>query len=207
MRIVTWFALSCAVSYGAYALESNASAVQQSASQAARQETPDEVIVRGRRLAEFRQDVQDKREQAYAIFNEINSDDDFDVRCYDERKYHSRAKRHVCRAHFEDRITAEAGAEYMRALKFFCPPSAGGAANIQDCIFSGIGQQAAQAARRVELGIPNKRDEMNDEILRLANENDEFAQAILDFYAADQRYDEARSRPREERTARERRKD
>jgi hypothetical protein len=32
------------------------------------------------------------------------------------------------------------------------------------------------------------------EILRLANENDEFAQAFLDFYEAEQRYDEARER-------------
>jgi hypothetical protein len=33
---------------------------------------------------------------------------------------------------------------------------------------------------------------LNDEILRLAGENDQFAQAILDFYAAQQEYDAAR---------------
>jgi hypothetical protein len=38
---------------------------------------------------------------------------------------------------------------------------------------------------------------MNDEILRLANEDDRFAQAILDFYEASQQYDTARGRREE----------
>jgi hypothetical protein len=35
---------------------------------------------------------------------------------------------------------------------------------------------------------------MNQEIVRLANENTQFAQAILDYYEASQKYDAARKR-------------
>ncbi len=157
---------------------------------ARRAEAPDEVIVRGKRLGELRLQVTAARERAYAIFNEINSNDGFDVRCREVRRYFSHATRRVCRAQFEDRISAAAGAEYLGMLFMSCP----GEGITQDCMFSGYGQTAANAARRVEGQLPNKRDEMNDEIVRLANENDEFAQAILDFYEASRQYDEARGR-------------
>jgi hypothetical protein len=197
MRTATLIVLSFVVSGSAYALAQGQPAVQERAAGGADSpslEAPEEVIVRGRRLTELRFNVQEARERAYNVFNEINTDDDFDVHCRYERKYHSRAKKWVCAAQFEDRITADAGAEYMRTLKWICPPSPVGAANIQDCIFSGHGQMAANAARRVEGQAPPMRDRMDDEIVRLANENDEFAQAILDWYEADLRYDEARGR-------------
>ena len=182
MRIALWLLGSLVV------LSASATQVQRLEPTASARpvEAPEEIVVRGRQLAKFRLEVQTARERAYAIFNEINSNDDFDVRCRDERKYHSRATRRVCRPQFESRIAAEAGAEYMDQLRMECPPTAAGPRAIQDCIFSGYGQQAANAARRVELQLPGKRDQMTEEIVRLANANDEFAQAILDFYEASQ---------------------
>jgi hypothetical protein len=161
---------------------------------ASAQEAPEEVVVRGRRLAEFRAEVEKAREHAYSIFNEINSNDDFDVLCRYERRYFSHSKRRVCRARFEDRIAADAATEYMRSLAANCPTGPSGAVIIQGCMFTAVGQRAADSSRAIEGAALNKRDQMADEILRLANENDEFARAILDFYEADQRYDEARKR-------------
>jgi hypothetical protein len=165
-----------------------------SAASATQQEPTEEVVVRGQRLADLRYEVQQAREHAYAIFNDINSSDDFDVYCKNERKYHSRATRRVCRARFESRISADAAKEYMATLIWNCPANPGGFIDTQACMFSGPGQTAKLAAQRVEGQAPPMHDRMHDEIVRLANENDQFAQAILDFYEASQQYEAARGR-------------
>jgi hypothetical protein len=152
------------------------------------EEAADEVIVRGRRLGEIRFEVQAARERAYDIFNEINSSDEFDIHCRDERRYHSRATRRVCRARFETRISADAGQEYLATLRWACPDPA----SLHDCMFSGRSGGAISAAQGIEGEAPNKRDQMSEEILRLARENAAFAQAILDFYEASQQYEAAR---------------
>ena len=174
---------------GGAALAQNPPASQRET--AAAQEVQDEVIVRGRRLGELRDGIDKAREQAYAIFNEINSDDDFDVRCRDEVKYHSHAKHRVCRPKFEDRIQAAAAREYLSSLFWNCP---GGGGVTQGCIFSNVGQSAIAAAGSVEGQLPYKQDQIADEILRLANENEQFAQAILDWFEAQQQYEAARKR-------------
>jgi hypothetical protein len=192
-RIVALILLSIAVSGGGGALGQSAPVAPDGADDSAQRETPDEVIVRGRRLTELRFEVQEAREHAYAIFNEINSDDDFDVRCRDERRYHSRAKRRVCRAQFENRIAANAAKEYMAFMHMNCP-SSGGDIDWQGCMFSGIGQQAAGQAKAVEGQALPMHDRMNDEILRLARTDLRFGQAILDFFEASQEYEATRER-------------
>ena len=173
-------------------------ALAQSAPAAGVAPDTEEVIVRGRRLTDLRFEVEQAQERAYAIFNELNSDDDFDVFCRYERRHHSRAKVRLCRAQFEHRISAEAAKEYMAALRWTCQPStdANGFATLdtQACLFSNTGQSAAAAARAVEGQLPTKHEQMNDEIVRLANEDDRFAQAILDWYEKTQQYDAARRR-------------
>jgi hypothetical protein len=162
----------------------------------------EEIIVRGRRLTDLRFEVEQAQERAYAVFNDINSDDDFDVYCRDERRHHSRAKVRLCRAQFEHRISAEAAREYMAALSWTCQPTADAngvvTLNTQACMFSNSGQSAATAARAVEGQLPTKHEQMNDEIVRLANQDDRFAQAILDWYETTQRYEAARKRRRED---------
>lgn len=157
----------------------------------------EEVIVRGRRLTELRFEVEKARERAYAIFNEINSDNDFDIYCRNERRYHSRATTRVCRAQFENRISAEAAMAYMAELNWTCQPNpVDGFLDTQACMFSGPGVRAKSSAQGVESQLPGKRDQLNDEIVRLANQDDRFAQAILDWYETRQQYEEARKRRR-----------
>jgi hypothetical protein len=176
----------------------NSESAQEHAADSPSRETPEEVIVRGQRLAELRIQVQDTRERAYAIFNEINSTDDFDVHCRDERKYHSRAKKRVCRAQFETRISADAAKEYFASLTLNCRPSGGGFIDFQACMFSPIGHRAAVAAKAIESQAPPLHERMNDEIQRLASTDLRFGQAILDFYEASQLYNDARGRSEEE---------
>lgn len=157
-------------------------------------EAAEEIVVRGRRLTDMRFELEVAQERAYAIFNEINSDDDFDVYCREERKYHSRATQRICRAQFENRISAEAAKEYMAELSWTCQPGAGGFVDTQACMFSGPGVSAKARAQAVEGQLPTKQEQMNDEIVRLANQDDRFAQAILDWYEKVQQYNAARRR-------------
>jgi len=152
-----------------------------------RQDNSDEIVVRGKRPGDLRLAVESAREHAYDVFDEINSNNDFDVRCGDEKRTFSHTKRRVCRAQFENRIQAQAAKEYMHELFVHCRGEITTA-----CVFSAAAQMGVVRAHAVESQIPGKREEMNQEIVRLANENTQFAQAILDYYKASQEYDTAR---------------
>jgi hypothetical protein len=156
------------------------------ANEARPSETADEVIVRGKRLAEFRVEVQLARERAYAIFNEINSTDDFDVTCREEMRTGTRLERTVCAARFEGRVSRRAAQDYLATMRWICSGTA-------DCLFdpgyAGYGKAAAMAT---ESEAPMQRARLNEEIHRLASTDVRFGQAILDFYEASLKYHEER---------------
>lgn len=168
-------------------------ALQPSAAESqAASEQAEEIVVRGRRLADFRVEMEQARVRAYDIFNEINSDDDFDVRCVNEESTGTRMRQQVCRARFEDRISSSAAKDYFSALRWVCTDGV-----TADCIFSDRAAAGISAAQAVEGQAPIKRDQMNEEIHRLARENPRFAEAILDWYDASLRYEERRTGRRE----------
>jgi hypothetical protein len=190
MRIATLIQLFAVMTAGDIALAQRESAAASNA------ETPEEVVVRGKRLTDLRFDVQVARERAYNLFNDINSNDDFDVYCREEGRTGTRSTQRVCRAQFENRVSADAAKEYMSTLFSLCQPNAEGFLDTQACMFSGPGASARSAAQGVEGALPGKHEQMTEEIFRLARENDEFAQAILDWYEANQQYEAARKRRR-----------
>ena len=157
----------------------------------ASQEPPEEVVVRGRRLGELRSEAEDARERAYGLFNDLNSNDDFDVHCHKESRGGTNVPQEVCRAQFENRMSSAAAKDYFSSLFLSCPGSLG---ITQDCMFSAQAQGAISRMQGAQSVLPSMQDQMTDEIFRLARENDEFAQAILDWYEASQQYDAARKR-------------
>jgi hypothetical protein len=159
-------------------------------------EPPEEVVVRGKRLTDLRFEVQVARERAYDLFNDINSNDDFDVYCREEGRTGTRSTQRVCRAQFENRVSADAAKEYVATLFALCQLNSEGFLDTQACMFDGPGQSARSAAQGVEGALPGKHEQMTEEIFRLARENDEFAQAILDWYEANRQYEAARKRRR-----------
>jgi hypothetical protein len=139
VRVVLWTSVLLT------ALHAHASHLQDAAAVQSRAETPEEIVVRGKRLAEFRVEVEEVRERAYDIFNELNSTDDFDFECVDEPRRGSRMNRRVCVAQFEGRIQQAAAKEYIRTLKSLCPDEEG---LTQRCLTDpGYASRAAAAAR------------------------------------------------------------
>lgn len=195
MRTSILLVLLAAMPFGSVALAQGGAASSSQAEDAQR-ESPEEVIVRGRRLSELRYEMQAAREHAYGVFNELNNNDEFDILCHDERKYHSRTKRRVCRARFETDISAAAAREYMSALFFACRPDATGEFNLTNCMFSDASANAISSAQAVEGQAPPKRDALTEEIWRVANEHPEFAEAILNYFELSQQYDAATTRGR-----------
>jgi hypothetical protein len=187
VRIVTLVLFAAAVLGGPAAVAQSASAPRESTDE--QQQAPEEVIVRGRRLSELRIEIEQARRRAYDIFNEINSNDDFDVKCVGESSTGTRMRQQRCRAEFEGRISSRAAQDYMNTLRWVCPEGL-----TQDCMFSGYSSSGISAAQGVEAELPSKRKQMDDEIVRLANEDDRFAQAILDYYEKHQEYEAERKR-------------
>ncbi len=200
MRIVALVLFGISVSGSGVALAQSDSPASTRAENRPRQDASDEVVVRGRRVGELRAEVEAARQRAYRIFNDLNSNDEFDVGCRKESRAGTNVPQQVCRARFEDDISAAAAREYMATISWLCQPRgdefSGGALflDTQACMFSGPGQSAKSSAQAVEGRAPLKRDQMAEEILRVARADDRFAQAILDFYEASQQYDAARKR-------------
>jgi hypothetical protein len=191
MRVVALVLFSIAVSGGDAALAQSDAAARERARRAATQDAPEEIVVRGRRIGELRAEIEVARQRAYAIFNEINTNDEFDVRCRKDSRPGTNVPQEVCRAQFENRISSAAGQEYFSGLFRACRGPAG---ITQDCMFSNAASAALNAAQGIEGQALSKQDQMKEEILRLANEDDRFAQAILDWYEANQQYEAARKR-------------
>lgn len=88
---------------------------------AERPDTPpavdDEIIVLGRSPAEIRAQIKAAEQAVYDRFNDINSDDEFDIHCRQEAHTGSRILRRVCQPNFWRDAQAKAGEETTRALQ------------------------------------------------------------------------------------------
>jgi hypothetical protein len=90
---------------------------QQTANDRSADDVDEEIVVRGRSRAALRAEIQAAEEALYARWNEINSDDEFDIHCRLELLTGSRIRRRVCQANFWRDALSRAGTETARALK------------------------------------------------------------------------------------------
>ena len=154
---------------------------------------PEEVIVRGRRLADFRSELQVARVRVYDVFNDLNSDDAFDVHCQIEDSTGTRMRQHISRPQFKDDISNAAAKAWAYGLMDAC---AGGLT--QECMFSPAASQAISSAQAEESREPVMQRLFAQEMAHVVAENPELQQAILDYEAVERAYEEARGgqRPR-----------
>jgi hypothetical protein len=64
-------------------------------------QTIDDIVVVGQKsLSDLRRDVYQAEEDFYAVFNRLNDERDYNVRCFYEKATGTNIKNHVCRARF-----------------------------------------------------------------------------------------------------------
>jgi hypothetical protein len=151
----------------------------------------DEIIVRGQKPSDYKIALEAARVRVYDVFNALNSDDAFDVHCQQESATGRRMRRHVCRPQFKDDISNAAAKAWANTLKERCDGLT------QECIFSetaGHAKVQAQAEEARE-GVMQQRFAL--EMARVIADHPELQQAILDYYALERRYDEARTGKRD----------
>ena len=89
---------------------------------AVEQEPLEEVIVIApRSLNSMRAEILEVQNNAIDLFNAINSDDDFDIRCRRETPLGSYIPRRNCRPRFVDRIESSATRIYLQGNGYFSP--------------------------------------------------------------------------------------
>jgi hypothetical protein len=73
----------------------------------------DEVIVKDTRLWRFRQEMVKTEDKFFALYNELNKNDDFDVHCATETPLGTHIQSRVCRVAFYEHAQAEAVQELL----------------------------------------------------------------------------------------------
>ncbi len=89
-------------------------------------ETMEEIIVYGdKSLHTLRQEVFRAEENFFAVFNTLNEDDEYDIRCFYEVPSFTHIRRHVCRANFViDATSAESAPAFSEGIGAFSRPAA-----------------------------------------------------------------------------------
>ena len=154
----------------------------------AAREQPEELIVRGRRLADFRAELEAARVHVYDLFNALNSDDAFDVHCQIESTTGTRLRQQTCRPQFKDDISQAAAKAWVDGIRDAC-----GRQLTQDCIFSDAASLAKSRALAEESWEPIMQQRFAIEMARVVRANPEMQQAILDYEAVERAYAEARN--------------
>ena len=138
-----------------------ASSVGESNSAAASMPTDEEILVLGQNPGALRQRIRLATDAVYAKFNELNSDDAFDVECRYRTRTGSHMRVRICESNYWRDAQADAGEEIARAMR-------GEGSTNPDTIY---------ASARL------KSEEMSQEVYRLMLENDEFRLALRELGA------------------------
>jgi hypothetical protein len=80
-----------------------------------------EVQVLGKRLYQMRQDIIKAEDRFYAKFNELNTDDDFDIHCTMEAPTGTRLKQRACRVQFYEKAQADEARAFLTGD--YAPPA------------------------------------------------------------------------------------
>jgi hypothetical protein len=117
----------------------------------------EEIVVRGRSRALLRMQFELAEDAVYERFNEINSDDEFDIHCRREVTTGSRIQQRVCQGNFWREAQADAGQETARGLQ--------GSASLNPQLFLGEALY--------------KRELLAEEMRRLASEDEQLLQSLV----------------------------
>ena len=125
----------------------------------------EEIIVTApRTLRSMRAEIEEVQDRAFALFNELNIDNDYDIVCRRETPTGSHIPVRVCRPRYVDRLEAEAAQDFLAGEAYFDP---GG-----DILYH--------------------EDILRQKIARMAEEDPDFHHALAEFYRVKTSYEEER---------------
>jgi hypothetical protein len=143
-------------------------------------EEPEEIIVRGKPLSQFRLQIEQAHDEMVKLFNEANEGEDNDVRCRDEAPTGSRIPQRVCWSQAQDRASAGAARHFLNALHL----GHGSASEAAEASIGGA-QIAASAENRALV-------EFEDEWQRVMGTNRQFYDAVIKYRELENEFDRAR---------------
>jgi hypothetical protein len=146
---------------------------------------PEEIIVRGKTLSQFRLELERAHDEMLALFNQANEGDDNDVRCRVEAPTGSRIPERVCFSTAQDRAGASGARDFLNALILSAGKGSGGA---QANAGTGMGVAQSGAARADGTAL----DRFEQEWRRVMGTNRQFYDAVVNYREMQSDYDRAR---------------
>ena len=177
MRAVVQRSLVCAI-LGLAAEPSNRLLAQPA-------DEPEEIVVRGKPLSQYRLELEQARDEMIKLFNEANEGDDTDVRCRDEVPTGSRIPERVCWSRAQDRAGGNAARDLLHSLVMSSGKGTGGPQ-----LNSQVAQAAAQGA--ASSGEWAALVEFEQEWRRLLSRNEQFYEAVARYREIESEFDRAR---------------
>lgn len=82
-----------------------------------REDSLDEVVVHGTKLDEIMQEMVQAEDRFFARYNELNTNDDFDMHCAQEARVGTAIRRRACRAVYMNKAFEVEGQNHAEAMK------------------------------------------------------------------------------------------
>lgn len=138
----------------------------------------EEIVVYGEKsLLLLKKDMERASNVVFESFNALNDDDQFDIHCSDKVPTGSNLSKGSCRPNYEDQIYSDATSRQLDMTDGGIPTQ---------------GFRINQAA--VEAKLKKKKKLMDAKMEALANENPEFAQALIKLLIAERIFEAERAR-------------
>jgi hypothetical protein len=138
---------------------------------------PEEIVVRAKPLNRYRAEIEVARDEMISLFNEANEGDDNDVRCRYEAPTGSRIPRRICFSASQDRVSANAGRDFLQAL-------GRGDITASGTLGIGSGQNASGGDRAMV--------EFENEWRRVMGTDQQFRAAVVKYRELENEFDRAR---------------
>jgi dipeptidyl aminopeptidase/acylaminoacyl peptidase len=154
-------------------------------------EEAEEVTIRGQKpLSQYRLELEQAHAELVRIFNEENSGEDNDIRCWNEPPTGTRLRQRVCRSNAQSKAEANAARSLLNSLLTSAGAlhGAGAAGSPQDS--GGIGTAAAQTEAFVRGA--ESRAKVEEDLQRLQRENSRLYAAVLEYLELEDEYNRAR---------------
>jgi hypothetical protein len=150
------------------------------------QEADEEIVIRGRRtLLTLRKETEAAREHVWEVFNEINTNDDFDISCNTSARSGTRMTRRACRPKYANDATRQAGKALVRRMQLCDPTSGAYAICLEQAYADGSSESQQYIAR-----IAYMDERLDQEFRQLVRARPELMTAVYELLVKENEYRE-----------------